>query len=139
MVLLVLLLLRPAAAALPSAAQVFAGVVADVDRNGDGRIQPDEYARVGDADGFARIDADHDGAMDAGELQAWTEATPLALRVVHAGPGVVLHAQDHSAPPAPVAPAARSWLPWGIAAAVGSGAATAWLSRRGGRRRRGRA
>lgn len=135
MAVVVLLLLRSAAAALPDAAQVFAGVVAEVDRNADGRIQPDEYARVAAADGFARIDADHDGAIDAGELQDYTEATPLALRVVHAGPGLVLHGQAPSVPPAP---AGRSWLPLGIAAAVGSGAAAAWLGRRGGRRRRGR-
>lgn len=130
-----LFLLRLATAALPTEAEVYAGVIADVDRNGDGRIDAAEYARVGDAADVATIDVDRSGDIDAPELAAYTGSTPVALRVVHAGPGVRAPA---ATPPAAPDGSRGVWIGAGVAGALLAGASAAWLGRRGGRRRRGR-
>ena len=146
---LCLFVLRLAAAELPTEAQIYAAVVADVERTAagtatgaapgtsDGVLSPAEYARVGAVTHFDAIDVDHNGAIDAAELAFYTERTPITLRVgtIMAGRAGLSGAGPESAPSAK-----RGWRLVGVAlavavVAVGIGALS---GRRSGRRRRGR-
>jgi hypothetical protein len=142
---LCLFVLRLAAAELPTESQIYAAVVADVERAAagtatgaglgaaDGALSPAEYARVGEITPFDAIDADHNGAIDGAELASYTERTPITLRVgtIFAGPRTI---------PTGSPPSGRGWRLAGVAlavavVAVGIGALS---GRRSGRRRRGR-
>jgi hypothetical protein len=129
--------LRLAAAELPTESQIYAAVVADVERTAeskpDGMINRAEYARVGAITPLDAIDADGNGAIDAAELASYTERTPITLRVgtIFAGPRTI---------PTGSPPSGRGWRLAGVAlavavVAVGIGALS---GRRSGRRRRGR-
>lgn len=79
-----LCILALAHAKLPTEAEIFAGVVAQVDRDGDGRIDREEYARVGDPTEFPKIDLDGNGEIDATELAWSTRITPVVPGVAPA-------------------------------------------------------
>ena len=48
----------------------------ELDRNGDGVIDREEYTLVSEADGFDDLDRDQDGHISVGELQDWVMLTP---------------------------------------------------------------
>lgn len=49
--------------------------MARIDTNGDGAIDAEEYARVDETGGFAGLDLDGNGRVDASELDAWLRVT----------------------------------------------------------------
>ena len=144
---LCLFVLRLAAAELPTESQIYAAVVADVERTAagaatgpgaaDGALSPAEYARVGEITPFDAIDADHNGAIDGPELASYTERTPITLRVgtIMAGRADLSGAGPEAAPSAK-----RGWrlVGFGAAVAVVAVGIGALSGRRSGRRRRGR-
>ena len=146
---LCLFVLRLAAAELPTESQIYAAVVADVERTAagaatgaapgtsDGVLSPAEYARVGAVTPFDAIDADHNGAIDGPELASYTERTPITLRVgtIMAGRADLSGAGPEAAPSAK-----RGWrlVGFGAAVAVVAVGIGALSGRRSGRRRRGR-
>ncbi|MES2644830.1 MAG: choice-of-anchor X domain-containing protein [Myxococcota bacterium] len=77
-----LLLFAPGlATGLPTEAEVFAGVLARFDADGNGTISEPEYTRFDTAANFASIDQDASGGIDQDELTAWVKVTqPRPLR-----------------------------------------------------------
>lgn len=75
------LLARPRAARVPTQDEVLAAVIARVDEDHDGRISRDEWRRYGgEADLFARYDADRNGFLDVAEFRAmFFETDPIRL------------------------------------------------------------
>ncbi len=59
-----------------SEAGVMQRVHADLDQNGNGTIDREEYARVGDRDSFEDLDRDQDGQISVEELHDWVMLTP---------------------------------------------------------------
>lgn len=118
-----------AAAALPTELALFERVVAELDQDGDRSLSAAEYARVADAQGFAVVDRDGSGGIDADELRAHTLVTPIGP-----GHGAVAPA---SVPAAAAAPAVDARLV-GLGLVIGALGLAAGLvlgRRRGGRRR----
>lgn len=77
---LCILMFPVAAARLPTELEIFRRVVADVDRDGNGTIEAEEYARVDDAVVFALVDVDGSGGIDAPELARHTAMTEVRPR-----------------------------------------------------------
>lgn len=94
------------AAPLRTEAEVFQGVLARIDNNGDGTISPAEYLVVDPVGAFADLDTDGSGGIDVGELGAWVKRTQP--RELGSAPPPAPKAR--TAAPAPAPTGLNPWL-----------------------------